>query len=60
MNEYFHMSYERFKHLLSLVGPTITQMTTNFHATIPAGEQVVITLHYLVTGDSMQTISFNY
>lgn len=57
---YFHMSPQRFNHLLSLVGPTITLQTTNFREPIPAGERLAITLRYLVTGDSMQTVSFSY
>ena len=57
---YFHMSPERFAHLLSLVGPAITRQTTSFHQLIQADEQLAITLRYLVTGDSMQTISFSY
>ena len=54
------MSTERFGHLLSLVGPTVTRQTTNFREPISAGERLAITLRYLVTGDSMQTISFSY
>ena len=57
---YFHMSPQRFNHLLSLVGPTITHQTTDFCKPISAGERLAITLWYLVTGDSMQTISFSY
>ena len=58
--KYFHMSPERFAHLLSLVGPAITRQTTTFREPISAGERLAITLRYLVTGDSMQTISFSY
>ena len=57
---YFHMSPERFAHLLSLVGPAITRQTTSFRQPIHADERLAITLRYLVTGDSMQTISFSY
>ena len=57
---YFHMSPDRLSHLLALVGPALTRKTTNFRAPISPGERLAITLRYLVTGDSMQTISFNY
>ena len=49
---YFHMSPERFAHLLSLVGPAITRQTTSFRQPIHADERLAITLQYLVTGDS--------
>ena len=57
---YFHMTPQHFSHLLSLVGPSINRQDTCFRRTIPPGERLAITLRYLVTGDSMQTISFNY
>ena len=57
---YFHMSPQRFNHLLSSVGPTITLQTTNFRQPISAGERLAIAPRYLVTGDSMQTILFSY
>ena len=57
---YFHMTPERFAHLLSLVGPFITCQSTNFRESIPADKRLAITLRYLVTGDTMQTISFSY
>ena len=58
--KYFHMSPERFSHLLSLVGPSISREITKLRKPISAGERLAITLRYLVTGDSMQTISFSY
>ena len=54
------MTPERFSHLLSLVGPSIRCQDTRFRQAIPPGEKLAITLRYLVTGDSMQTISFSY
>ena len=58
--KYFHMTPQRFSHLLSIVGPSITRQDTTFRQAIPPGERLAITLCYLVTGDSMQTISFSY
>ena len=57
---YFHMTPQRFSHLLSLVGPHIRRQDTRFRQAIPPDERLAITLRYLVTGDSMQTISFSY
>ena len=54
------MSPERFDHLLGLVGPVISRQTTNFRSAISPGERLAITLRYLVTGNPMQTISFNF
>lgn len=57
---YFHMTPMRFSHLLGLVGPSIKRQDTCFRQAIPPDERLAITLRYLVTGDSMQTISFSY
>ena len=58
--KYFHMTPQRFSHLLSLVGPSIKRQDTRLREAIPPDERLAITLRYLVTGDSMQTISFSY
>ena len=57
---YFHMSPQRFDHLLSLVGPLVKPQDTRYREAIPPNERLAVTLRYLVTGDSMQTISFSY
>lgn len=57
---YFYPSPERFDHLLSMVGPAITGNRTNCREPISAGERLAITLRCLVTGYSMQTITFSY
>lgn len=57
---YFHMTPQRFSHLLGLVGPLIKRQDTRFRQEITPDERLAITLRYLVTGDSMQTISFSY
>ena len=46
--------------MLSLVGPSITRSDATFRRAISPGERLAITLCFLVTGDSMQTISFSY
>ena len=57
---YFHMTPQRFSHLLSHVGTSIRRQDTRFRQAVPPDERLAITLRYLVTGDSMQTISFSY
>ena len=58
--KYFHMTHQRFSHLLSCIGPSIKRQDTRLRDAIPTAERLAITLRYLVTGDSMQTISFSY
>ena len=54
------MSPDRFDHLLGLVEPLITKQTTNFHQPISAGERLSLTLRFLATGESQQSLSFSY
>ena len=48
----------RFDDLLSRVGPIISKKVTRLREPISTGERLVVTLRFLVIGDSMQTISF--
>lgn len=57
---YFHMSPTRFDDLLNRVKPLISRKTTQLRESVSAEERLAVTLRYLVTGDSMQTISFSY
>lgn len=57
---YFYMTPQCFDALLSIIGPSITRKTTNMRSPITPGERLAVTLRYLTTGDSMQTISFSY
>ena len=54
------MSPERFDHLLELVKPIIEKKDTNLRKSIPAAERLAITLRFLGTGDSQQSLSFSY
>ena len=54
------MSPATFDNLLSRVGPSITKQSTRLRKPISAGERLAVALRYLVTGDSMQTISFSF
>ena len=58
--KYFRMTPSRFDHLLSLIGPQITRQHTNFRSPISGAERLAVTLRFLTTGDSMQTIAFSY
>lgn len=51
------MSPTRFDDLLNRVKPLISCKTTQLRESVSAEEKLAVTLRYLVTGDSMQTIS---
>ena len=57
---YYHMSPAAFDNLLSCVSPSITKQSTRLRKPISAGERLVVALQYMVTDDSMQTISFSF
>ena len=54
------MSPERFDHLLGLVENSITKEDTNFRKAISAGERLAVTLRFLASGESQQSLSFAY
>ena len=54
------MSPEQYDNLLRLVSPLITKQDTNLHEAIPAGERLAVTLRFLVSGESQQSLSFAY
>ena len=54
------MSPERFEHLLSLIEPMVTKQTTTFREPISAGERLSMTIRFLATGESQQSLSFAY
>ena len=58
--KYMRMSPERFEHLLSLIEPIVTKQTTNLREPISAGERLSVTLRFLATGESQQSLSFSY
>ena len=57
---YMRMSPDRFEHLLSLIEPLVKKETTNFREPISASERLSITLRFLATGESQQSLSFAY
>ena len=53
------MTPTRIDQLLSVVGPAITRQHKNFWSPISPGERLAVTLRFLATGDSVQTIAFS-
>nr|XP_039252493.1 uncharacterized protein LOC120329747 [Styela clava] len=58
--QYFHMTPSTFDRLLNMIESKIVKQTTNMREPIPPEERLAVTLRYLVTGDSYQTIGFSY
>ena len=56
---YFRMLPRHFNYLLSLVKPLITKCNTR-RDTISPAERLALTLRYLASGDSPQSLSFSY
>ena len=54
------MSVERFDHLLSLLDSRISKRDTNFRKSISARERLVITIRFLSSGSSQQSLSFSF
>ena len=54
------MTLNRFKHLLQLVAPRIGKRTTKFREPISAAQRLALTLWYLATGESQQSLSLSY
>ena len=46
------MSPDHFEHLLSLVGPVITQQNTHMRESISTKQRLVITVRFLSSGDA--------
>ncbi|XP_026288893.1 uncharacterized protein LOC113213886 isoform X1 [Frankliniella occidentalis] len=53
---FFRMTYEAFDQLLELVGPHI--LKKSWRKPISPGERLAITLRYLATGDSFESLSY--
>ena len=54
------MSPESFDFLLSKVGPLINKQDTRLRQPISAAERLALTIRYLASGDSQQSMSFSY
>ena len=54
------MTPNRFEHLLTLVAPRIGKRTTQLREPISAAQRLALTLRYLATGKSQQSLSFSF
>ena len=54
------MSKERFDHLHLLVQPHIRKQDANFRKSVSSKERLIITLRYLATGCSQQSLSYSF
>ena len=54
------MSPGRFEHLLSLVGSSIKKTDTNFRKAIEPVQRLALTLRFLASGDSQQSLTFSF
>ncbi|XP_066910825.1 putative nuclease HARBI1 [Clytia hemisphaerica] len=54
------MTPSRFEHLLSLIQHRISKKTTRMRQPISARERLSVTLRFLATGESQQSLSFSY
>lgn len=57
---YLRMSPDRFQHLLSLVEGRIAKEHTDFRKSIPAEERLVLTLRFLATGETQQSLTLSF
>ena len=53
------MTPNRFEHLVTLVAPLIEKRTTRFREPISASQRLALTLRFLATGESQQSLSFS-
>ncbi|XP_040158719.1 uncharacterized protein LOC120897720 [Anopheles arabiensis] len=58
MNRFLSMKKEYFLHLLSLVGPKIAKMDTDFRKAITEQERLLITVRYLATGETFTSLQY--
>ena len=54
---FIRMDVDTFNNLLNLAEPFITRTATRFRSPIPAGERLVLTLHFLATGKASNITS---
>ena len=55
-----HMSPESFDYILSLVSPLISKQTTKLREPISVAERLALTLRFLASGNSQQSMPFSY
>lgn len=52
------MSATDFEWLLNKIGPEVSKMDTNMRKCIPAQVRLAVTLRFLATGDSYQSLAY--
>nr|XP_034194211.1 uncharacterized protein LOC117610681 [Osmia lignaria] len=57
---FYRMSITSFNELVKLIGPAIVKEDTHLRLSIPVEERLSITIRYLATGASFNTLSFDY
>ena len=57
--DYMRMPHCKFIELLNIIGPSIQKKDTPMRMSIPPGERLALTLRYLSTGKSFQSLSFS-
>ena len=58
--DYMRMPHCKFIELLNIIGPSIQKKDTPMRMSIPPGERLALTLRYLATGESFQSLSFQF
>lgn len=59
-NEYMRMPYPKFVTLADLIGPYIKKQDTSMRISIPASERLALTICFLATGETFQSLSFQF
>ena len=54
------MSTDRYEHLFSIVGPKLQRQKTHLREPISPSERLTLTLRYLASGESQQSLSFSF
>ena len=57
---YSRMNTESFQHLLELVTPLITKKITSMRVPITPEEKLAVTLRFLATGESLQSLMYQF
>lgn len=55
---FIRMSSIDFEYLINLIGPKISKQDINYRKAIPVQERLAVTLQFLATGDSYQSLQY--